>query len=125
LWHFVESFAVTTAAQPEIRLRIDPEERAQFEQVGASIGMSANDMVKVFIKRTIAARGLPFEMKPPANDRGAVAERLMPIHGVPHSVFVELASKAARDAALGHVRAGRLAPLTPPASEKDVNERTP
>ena len=51
---------MVAAAQPEIRLRLDREERALFEHVGTRIGMSANDMVRVFIKRTIAVGGLPF-----------------------------------------------------------------
>ena len=48
---------MAAAVHAEIRLRLDQKERELFERVGTRIGMSANDMVKVFIKRTIAEIG--------------------------------------------------------------------
>lgn len=111
---------MAAAAQPEIRLRLDREERAQFEQVGARIGMSANDMVKVFIRRTIAEGGLPFEMRAIANDnRGG--ERFLPIFGQSHTLLAEVAAQAALDANLSHTRAEHATPS--PDSEAAV--RTP
>lgn len=109
---------MVAVVQPEIRLRLDGEERAQFERVGQRIGMSANDMVRVFVRRTIAEGGLPFTMKTiaPANDDARVGERALPIFGQPHAVLAEVAAQAAREAAEGHVRAGRLAP-TPSAND--------
>ena len=100
---------MAAAAQPEIRLRLDRDERDQFERVGARIGMSANDMVKVFVRRTIAEGGLPFDMRAVGNgNRGG--ERSLSIFGQSHALLAGVASKAARDAAERHVRAGRLAP---------------
>ena len=110
---------MVAAAQPEIRLRLDREERALFEHVGTRIGMSANDMVKVFIKRTIAVGGLPFDMKPHANDNRS-GERFLPVFGQPHTLLADVASQAARDAAASHIRTGRLAP----SLEADAAERT-
>lgn len=101
------------AIQPEIRLRLDGDEREQFERVGSRIGMSANDMVRVFVRRTIAEGGLPFEMKAAAlvDEGQRIGERLLPIFGQSHALMAEVASQAAREAAEGHVRAGRLAPV--------------
>ena len=89
---------------PEIRLRLDREEHAQFERVG----MNANDMVRVFIKRSIAVGGFPFEMRAPANDVSPPGERNMPIHGVSVPYIADVASKAARDAHADHIAAGRM-----------------
>jgi antitoxin component of RelBE/YafQ-DinJ toxin-antitoxin module len=110
---------MVAATQPEIRLRLDREERVMFERIGTRIGMSANDMVKVFIKRTIAEGGLPFGMKSPANDNRS-GERFLPIFGQSHALLAEVAGQAARDAATSHIRAGRLAPSV----EADASERT-
>lgn len=104
---------MAAAAQPEIRLRLDREERAQFERVGARIGMTANDMVKVFIRRTIAEGGLPFEMKAVAND-SRDGERFLPIFGQSHTLLAEVASEAAREAALGHASATASTPSQDP-----------
>ncbi len=110
---------MAAAAQPEIRLRLDREERTAFERVGSRIGMSTNDMVKVFIKRTIAEGGLPFEMKAVGNDnRGG--ERFLPIFGQSHTLLAEVASQAARQAAASHIGAGGLAP----SQDTEVASRT-
>lgn len=102
------------AIQPEIRLRLDRAEAEKLYQVGAAIGMSVNDMVKVFVRRTIAAGGLPFDMKMPASDAriGAPLAPIAPVFGQPPTLLVEVAANAAREAALAHIEAGRL-PDTP------------
>ena len=107
---FVESYGelvLVATIQPEIRLRLDRQERDRLEKIGASIGMSANEMVNVFIKRTIAEGGLPFDMRAVANDH-RTGERFMPIFGQSPALLAEVASNAAREAALGHIHAGRL-----------------
>jgi addiction module RelB/DinJ family antitoxin len=109
---------MVAAAQPEIRLRLDRDERDQFERVGSRIGMSPNEMVKVFVRRTIAEGGLPFAMKTQANDMNG-GERSLPIFGQSHALLAEVASQAARGAADSHVRAGRLAPA------QDVDDTAP
>ena len=98
---------MVAAVQPEIRLRLDRQEAEKLAQVGAAIGLSVNDMVKVFVRRTIAAGGLPFEMKMPATSASA-AERLSPVFGQPPALLAEVAASAAREAALAHIEAGRL-----------------
>jgi antitoxin component of RelBE/YafQ-DinJ toxin-antitoxin module len=98
---------MVAAVQPEIRLRLDRQEAEKFEQVGAAIGLSVNDMVKVFVRRTIAAGGLPFDMKMPAHNADE-GERFMPVFGQSPTLLAEVASNAAREAALGHMQAGRL-----------------
>ncbi len=81
--------------------------------------MSANDMVKVFVKRTIAAGGLPFDMKSPANDNRS-GERFMPLFGQPPALLADVAATAARAAALGHIQAGRLPGTRTSSPESDV-----
>lgn len=113
---------MVAAVQPEIRLRLDGDEREQFERIGQQIGMSPNDMVRVFVRRTIAEGGLPFEMKAvaPANDNVPGGERFLSIFGQSHALLAEVGTQAAREAANGHVRAGRLAP----AMQTDDKGRT-
>lgn len=111
---------MAAAVHAEIRLRLDQKERELFERVGTRIGMSANDMVKVFIKRTIAVDGLPFPMQAPANDNARGGERVLPIFGQSHALLGEVAAQAARDAASSHIRAGRLAP----SLDADAADRT-
>jgi addiction module RelB/DinJ family antitoxin len=95
-------------ASPEIRFRIDRAEREQFEKVARRVGMDANDMMKVFIRRSIAAGGFPFDMRAPANEERPVAERFMPVHGVSVAHLSDVASRAAKAAHADHVKAGRL-----------------
>ena len=97
-------------SSPEIRFRIDRNERAQFEQVAERLGMDANDMVKVFIRRSIAEGGFPFDMRAPANDAQSMAERAMPVHGVSVAYLSGVGSRAANAAHAEHVKAGRLQP---------------
>lgn len=80
-------------------------------------------MVRVFVRRTIAEGGLPFAMKvvAPANDNARGGERALPVFGQPHAVLAEVATQAARKAAEGHVRAGRLAPA--PSANDDARGR--
>ncbi|HUG25664.1 type II toxin-antitoxin system RelB/DinJ family antitoxin [Piscinibacter sp.] len=99
---------------PEIRFRIGRDERAQFEQVAERLGMDANDMVKVFIRRAIAAGGFPFEMRALANDVHPPAERILPVHGVSVAHLSDIGSRAAKAAHAEHIEAGRL----PPSSKR-------
>jgi addiction module RelB/DinJ family antitoxin len=109
---------------PEIRFRIDRDERTQFEQVAQRLGMDANDMVKVFIRRSIAAGGFPFEMRAPANDEQVAVERFLPVHGVSLGQLAGIGARAAALAHAGHVQAGRLAPSAP-AAEAPRRAATP
>jgi antitoxin component of RelBE/YafQ-DinJ toxin-antitoxin module len=100
-------------ASPEIRFRIDSIERAQFERIAEQVGMNSNDMVRVFIKRSIAAGGFPFEMRTPLPEGGASIDRAVPVHGVPLAHLADVATRAARSAHAGHLEAGRLEPFAP------------
>lgn len=112
---------MVSAVQPEIRLRLDRQDAEKLEQVGAAIGLSVNDMVKVFVRRTIAEGGLPFDMKVTANNfRG---DRIMPVFGQSLTLLGEVAANAAREAALKHIQAGRLpATNTPDTPDKDARQ---
>jgi addiction module RelB/DinJ family antitoxin len=126
-------------ASPEIRLRIDSNERALFEQVAERVGMNSNDMVRVFIKRSIAAGGFPFDMRtdtrmvvntPQAvtpsvgsfavssSSVSPVSERVLPVHGMPLAYLSEVAAQAAEAAHADHIKAGRLSPSTHPMTER-------
>jgi antitoxin component of RelBE/YafQ-DinJ toxin-antitoxin module len=102
---------IVVAASPEIRFRLDRAEQEQFEKIARAIGMDANDMVKVFIRRSIAAGGFPFEMRS-ANDAQSPAERLLPVHGVSVDYLSNIGARAAKAAHLDHIQAGRLPPST-------------
>jgi hypothetical protein len=82
--------------------------------------MNANDMVKVFIKRSIAAGGFPFDMRAPPNDPAPtrpLGERNLIVHGVSVPYLANVASKAAQAAHATHVAAGRMpADPTPDAT---------
>ncbi len=92
----------------EIRLRIDRETYQSFSRIANSIGLDPNEMVRVFVRRTIAEKGLPFEMREAANeDRQPETERTMSIHGVSVERLAAIATGAARVAHEDHIEAGR------------------
>lgn len=107
-------------ASPEIRFRLAREEREQFEQVAQRVGMDPNDMMKVFIRRAIAAGGFPFDMRAPANDVLPSAERVLPVHGVSVQHLSDLGAQAAAAAHVAHVQAGRM----PPGASRDEQPMT-
>ena len=99
---------------PEIRFRIDRREREQFEQLAQRLGMDMNEMVRVFIRRSIAAGGFPFEMRAPAEAPPMavpvqpIAEQVSPSLGVSVAYLSALAGRAFAAAHEAHVQAGRL-----------------
>lgn len=113
---------------PEIRFRIDRREREQFEQLAQRLGMDMNEMVRVFIRRSIAAGGFPFEMRAPAEVSppaaqllpiADIAEHVSPSLGVSVAYLSELAGRAFAAAHQEHVKAGRL-PARSPWDEPDI-----
>ena len=54
----------------EVKFRVDPAEKAQADQIAASVGMDTNTAMKVMFKRFLAERGFPFDMKAPAHLQG-------------------------------------------------------
>ena len=60
-------------------------------------------------------------MSIPPSDDGAAAQRMPAIFGQSHDLLAEVASRAAREAAEEHVRAGRLAPTRRPEESVPPN----
>jgi antitoxin component of RelBE/YafQ-DinJ toxin-antitoxin module len=92
----------------EIRFRVDPAERAEGSQVAQRLGMDVNDAMRVMWKRFLIERGFPFSMRERRDEPQPVSLRDLPIHGVTTARLAEIGATAARDAAVGHVKAGRL-----------------
>lgn len=109
--------AATT--HPEIRFRIDGDERDQAEKIAARIGLNLNDAMKIMLKRFIVEGGLPFDMR--QADRSHVSVRSIPVHGVTLATISEIASTAAREAALVHRQTGRLPALEIKDEDEDAN----
>lgn len=95
---------------PEIRFRVDTKLYDDFQGVAEHVGLDANEMIKVFMRRAISAGGFPFEMRARAPDIVQPSERNLPIHGASVSRLAETARRAAQAAADRHVAAGRLDP---------------
>jgi len=99
-------------AAPEIRLRLDPTMHQEFERIGNAIGLTPQDMVKAFVRRTILAQGMPFAMhqgRMAANDNpNPISESTMRVHEAPIGHIASIARAAAAVADREHVRAGRL-----------------
>src|SRR5581483_1021148 len=88
----------------EIKFRVDPAEKAQADQIAASVGMDTNTAMKVMFKRFLAERGFPFHMKAPAASPSAAEATPF---GVNVSRLAELSSAAFAEAARAHDKAGR------------------
>lgn len=100
----------TRKTPAEIKFRVDPADKAQADQIAASVGMDTNTAMKVMFKRFLAERGFPFDMKAPAAGT----------HGEPAAAFGATVSRLAQisaagfaDAARAHEQAGRR--RAPPA----------
>ena len=55
-------------------IRIDPQIKSGAESVYADYGMTLSDAVNVFLYRSIAVRGLPFDLRPSAETIEALRE---------------------------------------------------
>ena len=93
----------------EIKFRVDPAEKAQADQIAASVGMDTNTVMKVMFKRFVAERGFPFDMKAPAQ---APDTQSTPF-GVSAARLAQISAAAFEDAAQAHEKAGRR--HTPPS----------
>jgi DNA-damage-inducible protein J len=63
------------AATAMIHVRVDEEVKTQATEALASMGLSVSDAVRVFLKRVVAERAMPFELRVPnAETRAAMAE---------------------------------------------------
>ena len=43
-----------------VHVRIDPEDKAQAEQIYADMGTSLSEAIRLFVKQSIKVKGLPF-----------------------------------------------------------------
>jgi addiction module RelB/DinJ family antitoxin len=99
----------TRKTPAEIKFRVDAAEKAQADEIAASVGMDTNTVMKVMFKRFLAERGLPFDMKAPAAATMAVDHQQTPF-GVSVSRLAQLSSVGFADAARRHDKSGRRQP---------------
>ncbi len=63
------------AATAMIHVRVDEEVKAQAAETLASMGLSVSDAVRVFLKRVVVEKAMPFDVRVPnAETRLAMAE---------------------------------------------------
>jgi len=63
------------AATAMIHVRVDEEVKAQATETLSSMGLSVSDAVRVFLKRVVAEKAMPFEVRAPnAETLAAMAE---------------------------------------------------
>jgi DNA-damage-inducible protein J len=63
------------AATAMIHVRVDEEVKTQATETLASMGLSVSDAVRVFLKRVVAEKAMPFEVRVPnISTRAAMAE---------------------------------------------------
>lgn len=63
------------AATAMIHVRVDEEVKAQAAETLASMGLSVSDAVRVFLKRVVVEKAMPFDVRVPnAETRAAMAE---------------------------------------------------
>ena len=66
---------VAMAATAMIHVRVEEEVKAQAAETLASMGLSVSDAVRVFLKRVVAEKAMPFDVRVPnAETRAAMAE---------------------------------------------------
>ncbi|MGP1439091.1 MAG: type II toxin-antitoxin system RelB/DinJ family antitoxin [Treponema sp.] len=51
------------AKTTNINVRVDPETKANAEQLFSSFGITINDAINIFLHKSLMEGGLPFEMK--------------------------------------------------------------
>ncbi len=63
------------AATAMIHVRVDEEVKAKAAETLASMGLSVSDAVRVFLKRVVVEKAMPFDVRVPnAETRAAMAE---------------------------------------------------
>ena len=63
------------AATAMIHVRVDEETKTQAAETLASMGLSVSDAIRVFLKRVIIEKAMPFEVRVPnIETRAAMAE---------------------------------------------------
>ena len=70
------------AATAMIHVRVDEDVKAQAAETLASMGLSVSDAVRVFLKRVVVEKAMPFDVRVPnAESRAAIAEAETIVHG--------------------------------------------
>jgi addiction module RelB/DinJ family antitoxin len=105
----------------EIKFRVDPADKAQADRIAASVGMDTNAAMKVMFKRFFAERGFPFDMKAPAEGRGAADEADTPF-GVSVRRLAQISGAGFAAAARTHEKTGR-GPSQAPAARRTARGR--
>ncbi|MDR2574397.1 MAG: type II toxin-antitoxin system RelB/DinJ family antitoxin [Desulfovibrio sp.] len=57
------------AKTANLNIRIDPDTKAEAEQLFSSFGITVTDAVNIFLRQSLMIGGLPFEMKQPRFNR--------------------------------------------------------
>ena len=60
-----------------LHVRIDPEEKAQAEEIYANLGTSLSEAVRIFVRQSIKDQGLPFTPTSSANKGQMHAQNLL------------------------------------------------
>lgn len=55
-------------------IRLDPQIKSGAENIYASYGMTLSDAINVFLHKTLAVRGLPFDLRPTSETLEAMRE---------------------------------------------------
>ncbi|MGI6327168.1 MAG: type II toxin-antitoxin system RelB/DinJ family antitoxin [Saccharofermentanales bacterium] len=72
------------AKTANINIRIDPETKANAEQLFSKFGITVTDAINIFLHKSIMEGGLPFEVKEPAfnsETKAAIKEAIMIMEG--------------------------------------------
>lgn len=88
-----------------INLRIEPEVKAQAEEVFSNFGISVTDAINVFLRASIMEGGFPFQPRQPRYNAATLA-----------------AMQEARDIMSGKVKAKRYASLSELMKELDAED---
>lgn len=86
-------------AQTAMTVRMDNQQKAQFDRLCEQFGMSANTAINIFVKAVIRSKSIPFSIKVNQEDEATVRAK----------------------AAFRRVRAAAEAGLTPELSLEEIN----
>jgi addiction module RelB/DinJ family antitoxin len=106
----------------EIKFRVDPGEKAQADQIAASVGLDTNTAMKVMFKRFIAERGFPFDMKAPAHVHGPL-DAAGTAFGVSVGRLAQISAAGFARAAEAHAKSGQGQSQPTSASRRSARRR--
>ena len=88
-----------------IRIKVDNDMKKSVSKIYENLGLDLTTAIKIFIKKSIAVGGLPFELRNESNDRWAVyenARRYIQNHDIPEMSLEEINDE------IKSVRSGRV-----------------